>query len=133
MSASLRPRGIAGWVILGLVATAMILAASLGIFSSPPQEIKESMPGIYEYSKLIALVQLVSALLMLIPLTSSLGILLVSAFWGGAICIHVAHKEAQFLIPAVLLALTWIGAYLRDPVVLASFWGGRKSENNSTP
>jgi len=126
MTTPSKPRRIAGWIILGLVAAVMILAGSFGLFGTHPQEIKQSMPGVYEFGKLIAVVQLASVVLLLIPRTSSLGLLLVTAFWGGAISVHVAHKEMQFLIPATFLALTWIGAFLRDPVVLASFWNERK-------
>jgi hypothetical protein len=42
------------------------------------------------------------------------------AFWGGAICTHMAHGE-PFLVQAALLVLTWAGAYLRNPATLGSF------------
>jgi hypothetical protein len=63
---------------------------------------------------------LLTALLLLIPRTSSLGVLLTSSFWGGAICIHMAHGE-PYLFQAVLLVLSWAGAYLRNPATLSSF------------
>lgn len=131
MNTTSRPRRIAGWVIFGLVAAVMLLAGSFGLFGTPPPEIKESMPGIYEYGRLVALVQVASALLLLIPRTWSLGLLLVTAFWGGAISVHVAKNEIEFLIPAAFLALTWIGAFLRDPIVLASFWKERTWDGSS--
>jgi hypothetical protein len=61
-----------------------------------------------------------TALLLLIPRTSSLGILLATAFWGGAICIHMAHGE-PYIFQAAMLVLSWAGAYLRDPATLSSF------------
>jgi len=45
---------------------------------------------------------------------------LASAFWGGTICIHMAHGE-PYVFQAVLLVLTWTGAYLRNPTTLSNF------------
>jgi hypothetical protein len=58
--------------------------------------------------------ELAIAVLLLIPRTYSLGLLLSSAFWGGAICLHMSKGEA-FVPQSVLLLLTWVGAYLRVP------------------
>lgn len=54
------------------------------------------------------------------PVTSSLGVLLASGFWGGVICTHMAQNE-NFIGYSVFLLLTWLGAYLRDPDVFYSF------------
>ena len=59
-----------------------------------------------------------TALLLLIPRTSSLGILLATAFWGGAICIHMAHTEV-YPFQAMMLVMTWAGAYLRKPAMFS--------------
>src|SRR5260370_5733239 len=56
----------------------------------------------------------------LVPRTASLGVLLASGFWGGAICLHMSKGE-PFVVQSVLLLLTWLGPYLRVPGVLASF------------
>jgi hypothetical protein len=58
----------------------------------------------------------------LIPRTSSLGILLASSFWGGAICIHMAHGE-PYLFQVAMLLLSWAGACLRNPTTLSSLSG----------
>jgi hypothetical protein len=56
--------------------------------------------------------ELASAVLLLTPRTSSLGLLLSSAFWGGAICLHMSKGE-PFVLQSGLLLLTGVGAYLR--------------------
>jgi hypothetical protein len=88
--------------------------------SAPPEALTRY--GLGEQVRLIGAGAVTSAVLLLIPRTSSLGILLTSSFWGGAICIHLAHGE-PYLVQAVLLVLSWAGAYLRNPAILGSFSG----------
>src|SRR5262245_23438277 len=99
----------------------MILTGSQKILGSAPPEALVKL-GLGEQVRLIGAGALLSALLLLMPRTSSLGILLTSAFWGGAICIHMAHGE-PYLVQAVLLVLSWAGAYLRKAATLSSFSG----------
>jgi hypothetical protein len=87
---------------------------------APPEALVKH--GLGEQARLIGTGALLSALLLLIPRTSSLGIFLTSSFWGGAICIHMAHGE-PYLFQAVTLVLSWTGAYLRNPRdVQQLFW-----------
>jgi hypothetical protein len=64
--------------------------------------------------------ELASALLFLIPKTSSLGTLLLSAHFGGAIATHMEHGEAYFPV-VIILFLMWVTSYLRNPEMLSSF------------
>jgi hypothetical protein len=66
--------------------------------------------------------EIISAVFLLLPRTSSLGVLLTSAFWGGAICVHMAHGE-PYVFQSALLLVTWLGAYLRLPAMFGSFRG----------
>jgi DoxX-like protein len=68
----------------------------------------------------IAILEIGSALLFLLPRTRSLGLLLVSSYLGGAIAAHVGHGES-IVPPALILALAWIGAAVRDPQTFWSF------------
>ncbi|MBX3442067.1 MAG: DoxX family protein [Planctomyces sp.] len=113
---------IAGHVLHTLVGGVMLMAGSGKAFGFAPQEIVESMSkhGLGDKLQLIGGGEMLSGLLLIIPWTSSLGVLLTSSFWGGAICIHMAHNES-YLVPAVLLVMTWVGAVLRDRRALWSF------------
>ena len=114
-------RKVAGLVLHVLIGGLMIFAGSaklLGLF--PPEALAKT--GLGDQIRLIGAGEVLTALLLLIPRTSSLGILLTSSFWGGAICIHMAHGDA-YLFQAAMLVLTWGGAYLRNPATLGSFWG----------
>src|SRR6266478_9203930 len=105
MKATRNWKMIGGWVLHGLIAGIMILAGSakvLGLF--PPEAVAKL--GLTGWITVIGAGELTTAILLLIPRTSSLGVLLASSFWGGAICIHMAHAE-PYVVPAALLVLTW--------------------------
>ena len=119
MKANRNWKTIAGWVLHGLVGGIMILAGSakvLGLF--PPNEVAKM--GLSLPIQVIGAGELASAILLLIPRTSSLGLLLTSAFWGGAICLHMSKGES-FVMQSVFLLITWVGGYLRVPGALGSF------------
>ena len=119
MKASRNWKTVAGWVLHGLVAGIMLLAGSakvLGLF--PPEQVEKL--GLSVPIQVIGAGELVSAILLLVPRTASLGVLLTSGFWGGAICLHMSKGE-PFVLQSAFLLLTWVGAYLRVPGVLASF------------
>jgi DoxX-like family len=110
---------IAGWVLHGLVGGAMLLAGSakvLGLF--PPEQVEKL--GLSVPIQVIGAGELVSAILLLFPRTASLGVLLTSGFWGGAICLHMSKGE-PFVLQSVFLLLNWMGAFLRVPGAFASF------------
>jgi hypothetical protein len=112
---------ITGLVLHFLIGGLLIFTGSQKLVASSPPETLVKF-GLGEHTQLIGVGAILTALLLLIPRTSSLGLLLTSAFWGGAICIHMAHRD-PYLVQAVLLVLSWAGAYLRDPATLSSFSG----------
>ena len=119
-------KAIGGWVLHGLIAGMMILAGSakvLGFF--PPQEVAKL--GLSLPIQVIGVGELASAILLLVPRTASLGVLLTSGFWGGAICLHMSKGE-PFVLQSVFLLLSWVGAYLRVPGTFASFAGSSPTE-----
>src|SRR5437879_6483490 len=112
---------VAGLTLHVLVGGMMIFAGSLKVLGFFPPEALAKF-GLGEVILLIGAGELITAILLLVPRTSSLGVLLASSFWGGAICIHMAHAE-PYVVPAALLVLTWLGAYLRNPATFSSFAG----------
>jgi hypothetical protein len=63
---------------------------------------------------IVAILELVSVVLFLVPKTRHFGLLLVSAYLGGAIAAQLGHAQPP-APPAVLLAFIWIGTWLRNP------------------
>ena len=120
MSGFERLKLVAGWVQHAVVAGMMIAAGAAKVFVAPPLVVEGLRRfGLGEQLRLIGVGEMTAALLLLIPRTSALGVLLVSAFWGGVICIHMAHAES-YLFPSVMLVVTWVGAYLRNPATLGN-------------
>jgi hypothetical protein len=111
---------VAGLALHVLIGGLLVFTGSQKVLGSVPPEALVRY-GQAEQARLIGAGALLTALLLLIPRTSSLGILLASGFWGGAICIHMAHGE-PYVLQAVLLVLSWAGAYLRNPATLSGFW-----------
>jgi hypothetical protein len=106
----------AGLVLHILIGGLLIVTGLQKILGSVPPEALVKY-GLGDQARLIGVGALLTALFLLIPRTSALGILLASSFWGGAICIHMAHGE-PYLFQAVMLVLSWAGAYLRNPATL---------------
>ena len=80
----------------------------------------------------IAVLEIVSAVLFLIPLTRSGGLLLVSSFMGGAIATHLQHGES-IVQPSFVLLLIWLGTWLRHPVILQSLNSARQETGSAVP
>ena len=119
MKTTMNWKTVGGWVLHGLIAGMMILAGSAKVFGLfPPEEVAKL--GLSLPIQVIGVGELASAILLLIPRTSSLGLLLTSGFWGGAICLHMSKGE-PFVLQSVLLLFTWVGGYLRVPGAFGSF------------
>lgn len=101
---------IAAWVIAGLL-TALFLFSATGKFLKP-----EQLEGIHlgDWRVIIAIGEIVSALLFLYPRTNIYGTFLLSSYMGGAIIIHMTTAQS-IVMPTVVLLLVWAVGYLRNP------------------
>src|SRR5262249_18744116 len=114
---------IVGWVLLVGVAGVMLLAGGMKLVNPAPfvEQLGKNSPALAQNITLIGVGEVLSALLLLVPRTQSLGVLLVSSFWGGAILFHMAAGEL-YVLQAGFLVLTWLGATLRNPRTMTSFY-----------
>jgi hypothetical protein len=117
-----RLRRIAGDILICLAGFGLLATSGMKFAHVPPVIAHLTSAGFGgEKINFVASVELLSALLFLLPLTRSLGILFVSAFLGGAIATHVqAGEYARVATPALFMALCWLGSLLRYPEVLWS-------------
>lgn len=117
-----RTRRIAGNILIVLLG--LLLASSAIVKFAHVQGVVNKMATSgFSGGKLtlVATLELLSAVLFMVSRTRSLGLLMLSAFLGGAICTHVQLGEyAKAGGPSFLLFLVWIGSGLGHPQVLWS-------------
>ncbi len=112
-------RKISGWVIAGLI-TALLLFSAMGKFMMPEMAENFTKWGLGDWRTIIAVGEIISALLFLLPKTNIFGAFLLSAHLGGAIVTHMSNGE-PFIVQSVILILIWVTAFVRNPELLAKF------------
>ncbi len=118
-----KKRKIAAWILVGLLSALFIMSATMKLMSGADSEMALNFAkwGLEGKLLLIGMGELIAAILFLIPKTSSLGVLLLSAHIGGAIATHMGHGE-MFILQSILLLVVWVANYLRNPEMFSSFF-----------
>ena len=108
-----------GNVLIGLVAVVLLLAGLLKLIGVGAEDMVEGLEKAHliQHVHLICVAAIVCGLLLLIPKLKMLGVLMASSYWGGAIVAHLTYDDS-FAMPAVFLALLWLGAWLSGHVSL---------------
>lgn len=120
MRAQSKGRRIAAWVLIGLISAVFILSAAAKLAAAQAVVDMFQKWGLSNHLVLIGVIELISAVFFVIPRTHSLGLLLLTAYLGGAIVTHMAHDE-PYISAAVFLAAVWLASFLRHPELLQSF------------
>ena len=108
----------AGRVFSGIPAALVLFGAVLKIVKA--QSVIEGMSqhGIPEYLVvLIGIVELICAVVYLIPSTAVLGAILMTALMGGATFTNVRVGDPTYVMTIILGVMIWAGLYFRDPRV----------------
>lgn len=106
-----KTRKIISWILAGLLTGLFLFSASGKLFLHPEQMMQIKLE---DWRIIIALGEIVSSLLFLIPKTNKFGTLLLSAYMGGAIIIHMTGG-ISILMPSVILILIWMVGFIRNP------------------
>lgn len=106
-----KTRNIIAWII-ALLLTALYLYSASGKLFLHPEQMEQMRLG--NWRIIIAVGEIVSALLFLFPVTNRFGTLLLSSYMGGAIIIHMTGG-ISIVMPSVVLILVWVVFYLRYP------------------
>ena len=109
---------IAGWILSFLLAAFLCLASASGKFMDFPNkdEMFAKMGWDTEVMFTIGVVEVVIALLFLIPRTAFIAAILLTGYFGGATATHVRVND-PFFMPILFGVLTWVALGLRDPRV----------------
>ena len=108
----------AGRIISALVVLFMVFDGAIKVLRLPPA-IEGTLNLGYPASVVfpLGIVMLVCVLLYVIPQSSVLGAILMTAYLGGAVATHVRVGNPLFshvLFPTYIGVLAWLGLFLRD-------------------
>lgn len=118
----MKTKKIIGWILSSLV-SALLLFSAFNKLAGNFTEMMSSFGFTESETILIGIGEILATVFFLIPKTSSLGLLLLSAYMGGAIATHMqASPPAEsYVMPSVILIVIWLAALLRVPGTLLSF------------
>ena len=121
-----QPATISVWsgrILSALVVVILLADAAVNLFA--PHLLKAEMAAVgfpADLAPVLAILMLLCAVAYAYPPTSVLGAILVTGFFGGAICLHLRIGEIGSPPQLVCLAIglmAWAGLFLRDANVRA--------------
>lgn len=105
----------AGRIISGLAVLMFLFSGVMKLLKPAPVLLEFGRLGYPEkLAIVIGIIELTCAVIYIIPRTTILGAILLTAYLGGATATHVRIGD-PFFIPIVLGIMVWLGLYLRDP------------------
>jgi len=109
-----------GRILSALPVLAMGFSAAMK-FLKPPAVVEGFAQFGYQESviTILGVVEVLCALIYLIPRTSFIGAILVTGYLGGATATHVRIGDPSFIGPVLLGVFAWGGLFLRDERIRA--------------
>ena len=101
-----------------LVSAVLSIGAALKISGVHPMMPHFLEMGLLPYIKVLGSIEILCVLLFLFPGTVKLGLLLLTAYFGGAMATEMPYH--MIAAPAVVLVLVWIAAFIRMPELFVS-------------
>ena len=117
----------AGYVLTALVVLFLLMDAGMKLMALPmvlQADAQLGYPATAGFAHLLAAMLLISTLLYVLPRTSVLGAVLLTAYLGGAVATHLRHGDPVFshtLFPIYVGVIIWGSVYLREPRLRALF------------
>lgn len=103
----------AGRYMVRAVALMLMLAGALKLAGLGAEDMVEGLnkANLIQHLTLISVTAIVCGSLLLIPRTRPFGLLMSTAYWGGAIVAHLTYNDSV-IMPAGILTTLWIGHWL---------------------
>src|SRR6187549_1301917 len=96
------------------LAALVIVSGSIMKLTAQPQLVEVfSRSGMLPYLKALGITEILFVSLFLWPPSLRIGFFLLTAYFGGAMAVELS-QHIFFIMPAVILALVWLAAWLRD-------------------
>lgn len=107
--------GVVGKTLVRLVGVVLILAGTLKLIGVGAEDMVQGLEkaGLIQHVNLISMIAIVCGLLLLVPRTRMIGLLMSSAYWGGAIVAHLSYNDS-IVMPAIFQSILWLGWFLSD-------------------
>ena len=123
---------ITGWILTCLLGLFLIGASASGKFIDFPgkQDMMDRMGLTPDLMQTIGIVEVLITIVFLIPRTSFLGAILVTAYLGGAVMTHLRVGEAWFF-PIIIGVVMWIALGLRHPEIFSLALGKSAQKSGS--
>lgn len=106
----------AGRILSGIPAL-LLLTSGINLALIQSQDVRDSFTKLQYPESLylpIGILEFVCAVLYVIPRTSVLGAILVTAYLGGATASHVRINDPSFIGAVIVGVMVWAGLYLRE-------------------
>lgn len=113
-----KAKRIISWILILIPSVMLLMSGVMKLIHAQPVVDNLTKAGFGNLITALALIELASVVLLLIPKTYKIGFLLVVAYLGGAIAIELG--SGIFPTAAVFMILLWIGVYLRNAQVFTN-------------
>ena len=123
---SAKTQRIIGWVLSGIISAFLIVASGVPkLTGQVPEDMLKTLGFTSDTIWKIGIVEVIVALVFLIPQTGFIGAIMITSYLGGAICTHVRIGDLNFIMPIVMGLLTWVALGLRQPEIFRLAIGKR--------
>lgn len=107
-----KTKNIIGWVLAGVVSF-IFLGSGFMKLSNPPTEMVKMLGGQGNVT-LLGIIEIAMVILFLIPRTGIVGSLLMIAYMGGAMAVHLTTGQGV-MIQTIIQIVVWLVAAYRFP------------------
>lgn len=123
---------IAGWILSVFLSLFLIGASALGKFIQweGKNEMFAKMGWTEEVMFKIGIVEVIIAILFLVPRSAFVAAILLTAYLGGAVATHVRVGDAYFF-PILIGVLAWVSLGLRQPDIFRLTFGISQAEQTT--
>jgi len=116
------------WAPSILVALIIVPGAFMKLMAQPQLVDVFSKAGLLSYMKLLGMAELLFVSLFLWSDSLRIGFFLLTGYFGGAMAVELS-QHIFFIVPAMILALVWLAAWLRDN----SLFGAEFKQQKTAP